>query len=229
MSVSGSGGDDDLEFFDVESFSFSDLRTLENVPLARGVQFDPVVTICGGSQIPLAAGDGFWDTLQYEEPESLGDSARSLSLHDLDEDEGSMHSLNESSVSASGGNRSMSLSELTNSPVKAPATAAGGDGMLKVAAVALGGRLQRFVAKTLSEEDDDDLIVHDDIRSAAQNSFHKSSSHNLGAGIFEQNPTVAQTGALNQQVSNQVGQRALGQLQYVVSVSGDGESFARLV
>jgi hypothetical protein len=50
-----------------------------------GVRFNPMVTVMGGSEIPLASGDGCWNTLQYEQLQTQ-DSAMSLSFADIVED-----------------------------------------------------------------------------------------------------------------------------------------------
>jgi hypothetical protein len=55
---------------------------------SSGVRFNPVVSILGGCDIPLANGDGYWDTLQYEHAPitrelQTQDSAMSLSVGEI--------------------------------------------------------------------------------------------------------------------------------------------------
>lgn len=78
-SAASLGEEDDLDqFYDAATFSFgsySDVLSLPDMDMgggggaiaAAGVKFNPMVSIMGSDcEIPLAAGDGFWDTLQYE-------------------------------------------------------------------------------------------------------------------------------------------------------------------
>lgn len=167
MSVSDSGSGYDEHFFDAESFSFSDTK-LDNVPLARGVQFNPFVSVFGGSQIPLAAGDGYWDTLQYEKPQALLEDSGSLNVGDLEE-EGPMPAFNQRKSLSNNDNNSMSLADINNSP-KAPPPAEGGGRLMGVAhatVVDATDFLKRgfdFVAKAFKDdESDEDLIIHNDL------------------------------------------------------------------
>jgi hypothetical protein len=106
MNHSGHSMDsEDLDqFYDAATFSFGSsfgsagsgtgveavATTASSSALGRssGVRFDPVVSILGGCDIPLANGDGYWDTLQYEHaPIARGlqtqDSAMSLSVGEI--------------------------------------------------------------------------------------------------------------------------------------------------
>lgn len=100
-----SPSDNDSEFFDAATFEF-DAGNSSGYDLgdAKGISFDPQVQICGGGIVPLAAGDGYWDTLQYEtdtpalsppigsrqsmmSADQQPSSTKSLNLDDLDDND----------------------------------------------------------------------------------------------------------------------------------------------
>ena len=165
-------GEDDLdEFLDANTFSFGSdalemaLDDLDDAPTTRGVQFNPMVSVCGGGQIPLAAGDGFWDTLQYlprEAFNTMGGRRDSLSSHELDETEGSMSEsklFNSSgSMPESPGSGSLSLGDLA-SPKEEEI------GIMEVFSEGVytkGQQLLDYMSKVLKGDSDDELRLDED-------------------------------------------------------------------
>jgi hypothetical protein len=146
-SYSSFSSEDDLgEFLDANMFSFgSDGMEiadgdLYDLPLKTGVKFDPMVTILGGGQVPIAAGDGFWDTLQYECTglDAVGRRG-SLSLNDLEGPEGSM-----------GDSASISLGDI------------GSPGDIDVRGGGIKEQIMNYMSKVFRGDSDDDLLVDND-------------------------------------------------------------------
>jgi len=177
--------EDDLnEFLDANTFCFgmdgleTAMEDLHDMPLKACVKFNPMVSIFGGGQVPIAAGDGFWDTLQYECTGSNATGRRSsLSLNDLDGTEGS---LSESKLFNDSGSASasMSLGDI-NSPGSGSGSASlnlddiaspgdgGGGGIREVffeggSIYTKGQQLLDFMSKVLKGDSDEDLLVDED-------------------------------------------------------------------
>jgi hypothetical protein len=174
MSPGSSDSDDDLgDFLDAQTFSFGSdgfemeaIEGLDDMPLKSGVKFNPMVTIFGGGQIPIAAGDGFWDTLQYESTglNALGRRS-SLSLNDLEDTEGSMSEsklLNDSGSASGSASASMSLGDIAS-----PGDEEGAGGIKEVffdggAIYTKGQQFLDYMTSVFKGDSDKDLLVDED-------------------------------------------------------------------
>jgi hypothetical protein len=77
---------DSFQAFDNAGLDDGGGQFLDGVESIKGVQFSPVVKVMNGGECPLAGGDGFWDTLQYEcrVPVLGNESCSSISLGEFD-------------------------------------------------------------------------------------------------------------------------------------------------
>jgi len=147
----------------VSLFSCSESIPAEPAPAAgRNVRFNSEVGIMGGGKIPIAAGDGWWDTLQYlNKPNRfcLKKEASTTSLDLADLGGGSNHSKD----------GSMSLTDLAQHSEASlsvnEATAKDGAEANVAGAFAMGP-LMAFFSKAFNQSDDED-VPQDDLRRQA--------------------------------------------------------------
>jgi hypothetical protein len=190
-SGAGLGQEDDLDqFMDALTFSFgsfnsTDMTSLpdkEVIPctVGRGVKFNPVVNIMGGSAIPLAAGDGFWDTLQYEHVNARPSlvtqgSTGSLSMGDLVGEEESTKSLPTGLEKQQQGDAMTGLQGAATATTKA-------------------GLLAKSMWKRFDSSDDDhtDDMARTAVNNATSRHMERESSRHA-VGAFLQNTAARQT------------------------------------
>lgn len=195
--------DSDDGFFDANTFSFgsdmglsaSDLY--DDVDVSDcGVQFNPVVAVFGGGQIPLAAGDGYWDTLQFVRESDarcdsltnvFGDDASEGSMSTLGGQEPGRESANDSSGSISASDLNPPENDVEGDADEGEVEDEKGGIGLMGAFSAAGYQFVDYLSKAFNDDDEDDLLLDEnDPQNQVQNVVAESTGRDSilqGSGI----------------------------------------------